>query len=389
MSKVYESLKEVVQETLQRNKANSMVLTRVKGGIASSLTDEMEELEKIVADRIARLKAVVKEGEAVVAGETQHAAEVIESLRSNIAALEAKHRETEDTVRRKDLASEKMEVSLSGKIHDLQNEVKNKEESLKIRANEVKVLKSKVDSLEKQATQLAQATQEAKDELASEAMRVEHLTENSQKTITALEAQLKKTEETVRGKDSTIKGLEQNHTARIQDLENQVRHKEELLAGRDEQIDDLKSQVKVLTNGIKDMSSFFKQAEALAAIEAQDNGKVSQNGQLKNDQEKSTISKSKNPKVTSNKKEALPETVSPEFFNRMTLELTQTLGPMASVIVRDRVEALGESMEKFPKTRVTELLETVSEEILDENLKNSFRELLGLWPFCGGLVAGT
>ena len=389
MSKVYESLKEVVQETLQRNKANPMALARVKGSIASSLTDEMEELERMVADRIGRLKAVVKEGEAVVAGETQQAAEVIESLRANIAALEAKYRETEDTVRRKDLASEKMEASLSGKIHDLQNEVKNKEESLKSRANEVKVLKSKVDALEKQATQLAQAMQEAKDELASEAMRVEHVTENSQKTIAALEAQLRKTEETIRGKDSTIKGLEQNHAAKIQDLESQVRHKEELLAGRDEQIDDLKSQVKVLTNGIKDMSSFFKQAEALAAIEAQDIGKVPQNGQLKNEQEKSTMSKSKNPKVTSNKKEGLAETVSPDFFQRMTLELTQTLGPMASVIVRDRVEALGESMEKFPKTRVTELLETVSEEILDENVKNSFRDRLGLWPLCGGPVNGT
>jgi chromosome segregation ATPase len=380
--------KEVVQETL-RNKTNSMVLARVKGSIASNLTDEMEELERIVADRIGRLKAVVKEGEAAVAGETQQAADIIEGLRANIAALDAKHREMEDTVRKKDLASEKMEASLGGKIHDLQNEVKNKEESLKIRANEVKILKSKMDALEKQAAQLAQAMQEAKDELTSEGMRVEHLTGNSQKTIATLEAQLRKTEEIVRGKDSTIKGLEQSYTARVQDLESQVRNREDLLAGRDEQIDDLKSQVKVLTNGIKDMSSFFKQAEALAAIEVQDTGKVSQNGQLKNEQEKLTMSKSKNSKVTSNKKEALTETVSPDFFNRMTLELTQTLGPMALVIVRDRVEALGESMEKFPKTRVTELLETVSEEILDESVKNSFRERLGLWPLCGGPVAGT
>src|SRR5215470_5427132 len=99
MSKVYESLIGVVQETLQRNKSNPMILARVKNGIAASLTDEMEELEKIVVDRLGRLKTVVKEGEAVVAGENQHAEQVIENLRADVAALEAKYREAEDAVR--------------------------------------------------------------------------------------------------------------------------------------------------------------------------------------------------------------------------------------------------------------------------------------------------
>ena len=87
MSRVYDSLK-VVAHTLQRGKANIVPLVRVKGAL--SLNDEMEELERILADRLGRLKAAVKEGEAGVADETQHANQLIASLRVNNAALEAK-----------------------------------------------------------------------------------------------------------------------------------------------------------------------------------------------------------------------------------------------------------------------------------------------------------
>ena len=125
MSRVYDSLKGVVQ----RNKSNPVALVRVKGNSALTVNDEMEELERIVLDRIARLKAAVNEGEAVVAGEVQHAEQLIDSLKENITTLEAKGREAEDTIRRKDSASQRMEESLTAKIHDLQNDVKKKNEA--------------------------------------------------------------------------------------------------------------------------------------------------------------------------------------------------------------------------------------------------------------------
>jgi len=134
MIKFYDSLK----ETLQRSKATSMAIARLKGSNALTLNDEMEDLEKLVVDRLGRLKAVVKEGEAVVAGEVQHAEQVAESLKANIAALDAQLKETEDTVRKKDLASQKMETTLAAKIHDLQSEMKKKEKILESRDNEVK-----------------------------------------------------------------------------------------------------------------------------------------------------------------------------------------------------------------------------------------------------------
>jgi hypothetical protein len=70
--------------------------------------------------------------------------------------------------------------------------------------------------------------------------------------------------------------------------------------------------------------------------------------------------------------------MAPSFFDSLIRELTQVLGPMASVVVRDRVASLGESMEKFPKDRVPELLETISQEILDDNGKATFRERLAV-----------
>ena len=52
------------------------------------------------------------------------------------------------------------------------------------------------------------------------------------------------------------------------DLDNLAKNRQELLAGRDALINDLKSQLKLLTKGIGEMSSFFKQAQAFAGARA-------------------------------------------------------------------------------------------------------------------------
>ena len=129
MGKVYQSVRGVVQGTLHRRKPDIMVSAREKGD-QGGLNDAMEELEKIVLEGIGRLKAAVSDDQAVVASEAQHAEQVIEGLKANTTVLEAKLRETEDTVHRKDVASQKMEESLGTEIRDLQNVVKKKEEVL-------------------------------------------------------------------------------------------------------------------------------------------------------------------------------------------------------------------------------------------------------------------
>jgi chromosome segregation ATPase len=356
-------------------------MVRVKGATAASLYDEMEELEKTVVECMGRLKAAVKDGEAVVISESEHAEKVVDSLRANIAALEAKAKETEDTVHRKDSASQRMEKTLTAKINDLQSEMKKKEETLESRGAEVSSLTAKIDSLAKQVIELEQAVQQNKAEAASEAQRVAHLTESSNAKIITLEAHLSETEAVVRAKESTIKGLEQNLTAKIQDLETQVRIKETLLTDRHKEVNDLKSEVKLLTKGIKDMSSFFKQAEALADSQAEDiladmqgqnAGTVDAGKQARRTDERPATHQFA--AVKYNPTESPRETVPPNFFDRVTNELSEVFGPMGSVIVKDHVASLGESIEKFPKTRVTELVKILSEEITDEKLKIGFRD---------------
>jgi hypothetical protein len=53
------------------------------------------------------------------------------------------------------------------------------------------------------------------------------------------------------------------------------------------------------------------------------------------------------------------------------------MGSIASLIVRSHVRALGESMEEFPQTRLTELLDSLSGQITDEKLKAEFRKRFG------------
>src|SRR5262245_22366363 len=136
VGKVYQSVRGVVQGTLHRRKPDIMVSIRAKDD-DGHLNDAMQELEKIFVDRIGGLKAAFSDNQAVVASKAQHAEQVIEDLKAKIATLEAKLRETEDALHRKDVANQKMEESLSTEIHDLQSVVKQKEEALKSRDSEV------------------------------------------------------------------------------------------------------------------------------------------------------------------------------------------------------------------------------------------------------------
>jgi chromosome segregation ATPase len=378
MTKVYQSLRGVVQGTLPWSKAGSTVSAPLNGD-STSLNDAMEELEKTVGDGIARLKSAVSAREAVAAGEALRTDQLIESLRANIAALETKLKEMEDTVHKKDLASQKMEETLGTQIRDLQTAVSEKEEALESRSSEVNDLKSKIDDLVKQLTQMESAIQQAKEAAAAEAQRAENLSETSNAKIATLEAQLRQAEQIVRGKDWTLKELEQRVSVKIQDLESQLTHKEKLLADRDKQVTDLGSELKRLKTGIKEMSSFFRQAEAFDT-QPQDIGPVAAGEQLKKAEEKPPTPQVQDVRVTSNVKKTGRETLSQDTFERMIAdfaELTNVIKPLASVIIRDHVKSLGESMEKFPKARLKELLDRLTQDMPNESVKTSFRERLG------------
>jgi len=345
-----------IEESLSTEIRDLQSVVKKKEEALESRDSEVNDLKSkidVLVGQVTHLELAIQQAKGEAASKAQHAEQVIEGLKAYITMLEAKLRETEDTGHRKDVASQKMAESLSTEIRDLQSVVKKKEEALESRDSEVNDLKSKIDVLAEQVTHLELAIQQAKGEAASEVIAGLKI------KIATLEAQLTKTEQIVGGTDETIKGLDQD---------------------RDRQVTDLNAELEPQTNGIKEMSSFFSKAKALADIQTQDNGTVVAGEQSKPGEEKPATSHFQAPGVTSIVTEAARETVSQDAFDRMIAEfseLTNVIGSIASLIVRDHVKALGESMEKFPQTRLTELLESLSGGISDNKLKADFRERFG------------
>jgi myosin heavy subunit len=376
MSGVYNSLKLKMQDTLQWGKTNSLPLARVKSTNVSSLNHEMERLERLVTDRIGKLKAAVEAGEAMVE-EARQAEQLAGNLKADIAALEAKVKETEETIQRKDSSRQKMEETLTAEIKNLQNDVKKKDETLATRGNEINDYQSKMDDSRKQIGELELANRKTKEEAASHAKRAEDLAETSEAKITALESQLKETKELAGQKESTIKALEQELAAKVQEFESMAKDKQELLRRRDSEINDLKSQLERLTKAIGEMSSFFRQAEALAGIEGQDVSTAAPNEPM--DGLEPAAVQSNIARVTPIVADAPGEMVSREIFQCIINELAQAsniMAPLASLLVYQQANALGESVEKFPRTRLPELLENLAKEIFDENRQIDFRQRL-------------
>jgi general secretion pathway protein A len=64
--------------------------------------------------------------------------------------------------------------------------------------------------------------------------------------------------------------------------------------------------------------------------------------------------------------------VPPAFFEELITELTEGMGPLAALVLYDHVARLGELLDRFPKARLTELVDSVSQEIANESLRKSF-----------------
>ena len=103
-----------------------------------SLSDAVEELDKLFVDGIRRLKTAVSDNRTVALGKTKHAEQVIDGLKANIIGLEARVRETEDTLHNQNVAGQKMEDSLKTQIGDLERALKEKEEALQSRISRSK-----------------------------------------------------------------------------------------------------------------------------------------------------------------------------------------------------------------------------------------------------------
>ena len=73
-------------------------------------------------------------------------------------------------------------------------------------------------------------------------------------------------------------------------------------------------------------------------------------------------------------KSVLPTAIVPvHFLNALVATLTDAMGPMSRIVLRDQIKSLGESSERFPHAKVEMLVELVSSEILDEGMRAQFR----------------
>jgi chromosome segregation ATPase len=355
MGKVYESLK----VRLQRSKNDPVVLAGIKHTDSSGLDEKIGEL----VQRTSGLKAAIRQREEEIKKETQQS---IQFLSENVAMLEAKLKDSEESARRKESVSQNMEKQLTSQIHALQSELNAEKETLQSRDQEIADLKSNAEVLEKQVTEFEIAIKQAKAEAATDADRAEQLMESFNTKIAALEAQITDSMEIVRGKEATIAALEQKLAAETQDFENELKNKESLLVGRDAEINYLRSNVQMLTGKIQKLSSVLRQAEALATIEI---STFAASEALRELEKKPA----KVPSAASNEQTA-HQIVWPELFDLMGQELAKTIGPQAETILRNSVAAVGESMDSFPKSRLYDLLETVSKEIKNESLRIGFRK---------------
>src|SRR5262249_52966963 len=198
---------------------------------------------------------------------------------------------------------------------------------------------------------------------------------NSQNKIAALEAQLIETQELARQKSSAIVDLEHEVVAKAQEFEAILKGKNEILTQRDSEIADLKAQLKRLTKSISHVSLLFKEAEALTGIEPGRTETASEK-LLPEIADQRISSHSQNEKrIRRISPDAGSEMGSAETFQKIITELAQAtniIGPLASVMVHQQAKALGESVEKFPRARLPELLEGLAKEIPDENLQMYF-----------------
>jgi hypothetical protein len=419
---VYKSLKGKVQDTLQMGKTSAEPLAREQLGDEAGLSQQFDDLEKAVSGGLVKLKEALKGTEAKRAEETRQARQVTGELKATIATLEAKLRDMDETIRKKDSSRQQIEETLKARVQELLNDTKGKDEGLAARAKEMNELKARLEAKTKEAGELAAACDKAKLEAATHAKQAQDLAVASRTQIEALQSQLKDRDALARRKDAVVRELEEKLASQKAEYEKLTIQHQELLAGRDATISDLKSQLRLLTKGIGEMSSFFKQAQAFTVVERSEPGAIPggrgsfaandkpssgtreaapQPTQARNGAATNTGSVAREPVAEQQAAAAKPqagapeinktikqtsgaplrddEVLSPEVLERVAEELAEVAGvmaPLANLILREHVESLGETMERFPKARVPDLLDSVANELLDEKRQAVFRKRL-------------
>ncbi|MCF8093764.1 MAG: hypothetical protein K9J79_00225 [Desulfobacteraceae bacterium] len=72
-------------------------------------------------------------------------------------------------------------------------------------------------------------------------------------------------------------------------------------------------------------------------------------------------------------KESMP-TLGKDFFDFLSSQLSQAMGPIADVVIEDEISQMGENPESFPAHRAVELVDLLARQILREERKVAFQQ---------------
>jgi len=62
------------------------------------------------------------------------------------------------------------------------------------------------------------------------------------------------------------------------------------------------------------------------------------------------------------------------LLDRLSMTLTEVIGPMAPLVMRDQIEALGATNENLPEAKLDDLIRLIGKEISDTKQRNKFEE---------------
>jgi chromosome segregation ATPase len=196
-----------------------------------ALETQMAEKQELLQVRNTELEALKSEATLL----TARVAEASLTRDRAEKALQQELKKKTELLQSKDTAFKELESNLTGRFHDLENHLIEKEASLKDRTAEL-------DALRSQLTKMGSSQQEVE---------------------TLLRQDLRKAKAVLEAKELTIKELEERSNQAVKTLEHQLREQEKLLSSRDGELTALRSEVGTLKIRLSKAGPTTERAEGL------------------------------------------------------------------------------------------------------------------------------
>ena len=237
MSQVYQRLELLESEPLSEDVG------------AESSAAVLEQVAEMGA-RIERIESFIRQAGTLVSLEARRVNEIRHVLKETVEKFEEHLKEKAEILLQKETAIRQMDENLSARIRELENEIKDKEDRIRINAAEIGELRGGRAAIEFRAAGLEEELKEKAEmlrkkestlqefmegmtvrlhEASSRAAEKEGMLETAvgevrklQDVKQGLEVQLQQKDEIIHRKDLAVKGLEASLADKIRDLENRV-----------------------------------------------------------------------------------------------------------------------------------------------------------------------